>query len=416
MFEFKSIVDELDANHISWRYYGGLNPTTLSNWNPLPAFAGFRANQTRMQNLAPSYQFISDIESNNLPEVVWVMPSFDLLSEHPPYDVSVGQRNVVSLINAVMTSNYWDSTAIFLAWDDYGGWYDHVPPRQVDAFGYGFRVPSMIISPYAKRGFIDHTLSDFTSFLKFVEVLHSLPPLTGRDSAANDLMEAFDFAQAPRSPLVLPGPFIPNTYPLTPLGNGSAIPLKTPENGQLPNLVVTRVSLSPSNPRVEDDISVSFTVANVGTADANGVTVGLYFDGLPGLAEHIESSGGFTLREHEAVTSSFSSQIEAIQGVHNVVVVVDDLNGIREIQDDNNAFIRVFSVAPESSGSNSMTTQAATSPSVGSGYQTLYAATLLSVLAVAIIVYVITRKPSYKNRVGVQSAISKATSPKNRRS
>jgi phospholipase C len=125
-----------------------------------------------------------------------------------------------------MKSEYWNSTVIFVTWDDYGGWYDHVAPPQVDAFGYGFRAPCLIISPYARQGFIDHTRGDFTSFLRFIETMYSLPPLTNRDGSANSLMEAFDFSQPPRSPLLLPGQFIPNRYPLTFL-NGTLLQSKT---------------------------------------------------------------------------------------------------------------------------------------------------------------------------------------------
>jgi phospholipase C len=213
-FEFKSIVDELDANRISWKYYAG-GHQSLNNWNPLPAFASFKSNQSRMNNLAEPTKFLGDVASNKLANVVWIMPATDDSSEHAPYDITIGERATVNIINAIMRSEYWSSTAIFVTWDDYGGWYDHVAPPQVDAFGFGFRAPCLIISPYARQGFIDHTQGDFTSFLKFIETVYSLPPLTSRDGLANSLMEAFDFSQHPRSPLLLPGQFIPDRYPLT---------------------------------------------------------------------------------------------------------------------------------------------------------------------------------------------------------
>jgi phospholipase C len=198
-FYFKTIMDELDASNISWKYYAG-GDSVLNNWNPLPAFASFKINPTRMLNLAVPQQFFTDVTNHTLPSVVWVMPGTDQTSEHPPYDISVGEQNTVSIVNAIMASEYWDSTAIFLTWDDYGGWYDHVRPPQVDQFGYGFRVPCLVISPYARQGVVDHTQGDFTSILKFVETVYSLPPLTARDAYASDLMEAFDFSQAPRLP------------------------------------------------------------------------------------------------------------------------------------------------------------------------------------------------------------------------
>jgi phospholipase C len=113
-----------------------------------------------------------------------------------------------------MKSEYWESCSIFLTWDDWGGWYDHVAPPQVDSFGLGFRVPCLVISPYAKRGYIDHTQSDFCSILKFIETTYSLPPLTQRDANNSDMSNAFDFSLSPRPLLILPGIYQPDHYPL----------------------------------------------------------------------------------------------------------------------------------------------------------------------------------------------------------
>ena len=212
-FFFPSIANELSANSITWKYYaGGYN--YLNNWNPMPAFASIVNSPAMTNDLAPPSSFASDIKAGKLPSVSWLMPAEDSESEHPPYNVSVGEHMVVSAINTVMQSAYWNSTAIFVTFDDYGGWYDHVPPPQVDGFGYGFRVPCLVISPYARQGMIDHVQGDFTSILKFVETVFSLHPLSTRDAAASNMMEAFDFAQAPRAPLVLPGIYVPDHYPL----------------------------------------------------------------------------------------------------------------------------------------------------------------------------------------------------------
>jgi len=115
--------------------------------------------------------------------------------------VTNGQDSVVSIITSIMRSPVWKDSAIVLSWDDWGGWYDHVAPPQVDADGYGFRVPMMIISPYAKPGFIFHETTDFTSILKFIERLYGLRPLTSRDAMANDLLDAFDFTHPARPPV-----------------------------------------------------------------------------------------------------------------------------------------------------------------------------------------------------------------------
>ena len=206
---FTTIMDELDAHDISWKYYNGVNSTykTPGAWNPLPAFESFKTNQSRLNNLAPNDEFVNDVANGTLANVVWVMPKAEE-SEHPPSDVKAGEHYVESVINTVMQSKYWNSTAVFLTWDDWGGWYDHVPPPQIDSFGLGFRVPCLVISPYAKQGFIDHTQADFASILKFIETAHSLSPLTKRDAANSDMVGAFDFSQPPRQPHIVSRPFI----------------------------------------------------------------------------------------------------------------------------------------------------------------------------------------------------------------
>lgn len=116
---------------------------------------------------------------------------------------------VAYLVNHIMQSQYWASTAIILTWDDYGGFYDHVSPPQIDTYGEGFRVPTIVISPYAKPHFIDHTQYEFASFLKLVEHIFNLPELsTSTRNSANDMMNSFDFSQTPQAPLVEPATFI----------------------------------------------------------------------------------------------------------------------------------------------------------------------------------------------------------------
>jgi phospholipase C len=130
--------------------------------------------------------------------VSWVIPS-DKLSEHPRANITLGMDWVVNVVNSIMNSQYWNSTAIIITWDDYGGFYDHVPPPQIDKYGLGFRMPALIISPYAKLGFIDHTQDQFESMLKFIEWRFNIPSLTERDRNANNLLNAFDFNQKPNS-------------------------------------------------------------------------------------------------------------------------------------------------------------------------------------------------------------------------
>jgi phospholipase C len=111
---------------------------------------------------------------------------------------------VVYVVNSIIQSPCWNSTAIIVTWDDYGGFYDHVPPPPIDKYGLGFRMPAIIISPYAKSGYIDHTQYQFESILKFIEWRFNLPSLTDRDRNANNILNAFDFNQKPNPPYIIP--------------------------------------------------------------------------------------------------------------------------------------------------------------------------------------------------------------------
>ena len=213
---FPSIFDELQSSGVSWRYYA---QQYASGWNPLPVFKSFVANPSLMKGIGDTSALASDIVAGKLPSVIYVMPQDERVSEHSPQNVTAGQDWVVGLVDQIMQSQFWRSSAVFITWDDYGGWYDHVPPPQVDKYGYGFRVPCLIISPYAKQGFIDPTLADHSSILKFIETVFNLRPLAARDAAASNLLEAFDFSQTPRAPLILPGSYLAEHYPLTSLAS-----------------------------------------------------------------------------------------------------------------------------------------------------------------------------------------------------
>jgi phospholipase C len=147
-------------------------------------------------------EYYADLVNGTLPSVAFIVPSGP--SEHPPSSVQSGQRFVKTLIQSLMQSPYWDSSVFAWAYDDWGGWYDHVVQPQVDADGYGFRVPAILVSAYAKRGYIDSTQLDFTSFLRFIEDNWGLEPLAERDAQANSIINAFDFTQPPRPAKFLP--------------------------------------------------------------------------------------------------------------------------------------------------------------------------------------------------------------------
>jgi len=220
---------------VSWRYYvqqGGQpdcaddemfcapvpqNSWTPGIWNPLPWFDTVR-NNGQLSNIEGLGQFFPALEADALPAVSWIVPG-DHTSEHPPNSTTVGESYVTGIINSIMRSSAWDSTAIFLTWDDWGGFYDHLAPLRVDRQGYGIRVPSIVISPYAKSGYIDHQVLSHDAYLKFIEddFLYGqrLDPATdGRpdprpnvrenEPLLGDLANSFDFNQKPLPPLILP--------------------------------------------------------------------------------------------------------------------------------------------------------------------------------------------------------------------
>jgi phospholipase C len=228
----------LHKNSVSWKYYvaQGTQPDceddqatcaaqpqtvgTPNIWNPLPWFTTVQQDG-QIGNIQTIGNFYTDAKSGQLPAVSWVVPN-GKVSEHPTALVSDGQTYVTTLINTLMSGPDWNSTAIFLAWDDWGGFYDHVTPPTVDLNGYGLRVPAMVISPYARRGYIDHQTLSFDAYVKFIEDDflggQRLDPKTdGRPdprptvrenaSVLGDITKAFDFNQPPRPPLLL------NPYP-----------------------------------------------------------------------------------------------------------------------------------------------------------------------------------------------------------
>jgi phospholipase C len=225
----------LHKHHVSWRYYvfKGREPDcendaaivcrpkkqsakTPGIWNPLPWFDTVRSDH-QLRNITSISHFFRAARQGTLPAVSWLIPN-DKVSDHPPSRVSAGQAYVTGLINAIMRGPSWKSTAIFLAWDDWGGFYDHVVPPVVDGQGYGLRVPAMLISPYARRGYIDHEILSFDAYAKFIEDDfiggQRLDPATDgrpdsrpgvRENAAvlGNLVREFDFNRKPRRPLIL---------------------------------------------------------------------------------------------------------------------------------------------------------------------------------------------------------------------
>ena len=203
-FNFKTEGDLLNAKDIPWAYYAATEEQKGYIWSAYSALRRYRENQaTWNEHMFPVDNVIRDIHADALPPVTWITPRFEL-SDHPQYDFCYGENWSTKLIDAIMNSPMWKNTAIFLTWDDYGGFYDHVPPPQVDGFGFGIRVPLLVISPYAKEGVVDHQLGEFSSVLRFIEDNWRLTQLTHRDRRATDLGYDFDWKQPPRPPDPLP--------------------------------------------------------------------------------------------------------------------------------------------------------------------------------------------------------------------
>jgi phospholipase C len=245
----------LDLNNVSWKYYVGNGtapdckdgkmsckdepqaPGVGSIWNPIPFFSTVQAKGLPYLSVHnPAIQFFfSDLQSSEMPQVSWLVPSAED-SEHPPARVTAGMEYVTEVVNAVMASQYWNSSAIFLVWDDWGGFYDHVPPPNVDynpdplnpVEGFGLRVPGIMISPWAKAGTIDHSVYSFDSYATFIEDLfmkgERLDPeklgnpdhrpdirdelktvtfVNGSKTPIGNLLDEFDFTQTPIAPQLL---------------------------------------------------------------------------------------------------------------------------------------------------------------------------------------------------------------------
>jgi phospholipase C len=203
-FDFKTEADLLDGRGIPWSYYAAWNDQRGYVFSAFSAIERVRMNpEVWQRHIFPVDNFVADVEDGRLAPVTWITPRYEL-SEHPEWSFCHGENWTTEIVNAVMESEFWKDTAIFLTWDDYGGFYDHVTPPQVDRFGFGFRVPLLTISPYAKRGYIDSQVGEFSSVLRFIEDNWGLSQLTHRDRDAFNLSYAFDFEQRPRRPLVVP--------------------------------------------------------------------------------------------------------------------------------------------------------------------------------------------------------------------
>lgn len=200
--------DELTDAGVSWKMYaptagvddGGFQGSAGYIWTVYDAIRHMRDSPAWKAHIVPTEQFAADAKAGTLPSVSWIStPS--LVSEHPSSSSCTGENWTVSLLQALASGPQWGSSAMFITWDDFGGFYDHVAPQQIDKFGLGFRVPLLVVSPFAKPATIDHARAEFSSILRFIEEDFDLPPLTDRDKKTVDMLQDFDWSQ---TPLTLP--------------------------------------------------------------------------------------------------------------------------------------------------------------------------------------------------------------------
>jgi phospholipase C len=204
-FDFETEGDLLSEHHIPWAYYAATERQRGYIWSAYSAIERYREHPHRWTRFVrPVDRVVRDIRRNALPPVTWITPRFEL-SEHPEYSFCHGENWTTQVVDAIMRSPMWEDTAIFITWDDYGGFYDHVSPPDVDRMGFGFRVPLLVISPYAVDGTVSHERGEFSSVIRFIEDnWHLRPYLSHRDREATPMLSAFDFEQSPRSPDPLP--------------------------------------------------------------------------------------------------------------------------------------------------------------------------------------------------------------------
>ncbi|MBV8116568.1 MAG: hypothetical protein JOZ01_01250 [Candidatus Eremiobacteraeota bacterium] len=196
-----TLADQLDQKSISWKFYSGLLKLGGAGymWNSFEAINNVRYGPDWKNDIStPSTAFLQDVKNNKLASVTWVTPSVPD-SDHEYGGPDHGPSWVAQVVNAVGKSKFWDTSAIIVVWDDWGGHYDHEPPQQFGYGNLGFRVPLLVVSPYVHAGVISHTPYEFGSILKFVEDNWGLQPMQAQDRRATSIADIFDFTQKPRA-------------------------------------------------------------------------------------------------------------------------------------------------------------------------------------------------------------------------
>ncbi len=210
--QFHTMADTLDTAHVSWRYYApALSTGSGQLWSSFAAIKNVYNGPDWANVIAPETTVLKDIKNGKLPSVTWVVPNVNN-SDHGGSGSDTGPSWVAAIVNEIGESAYWNSSAIVVLWDDWGGWYDDAPPPQLDFMGLGFRVGCILISPYAKAGTVSHTQYEYGSILKFVEQTFGAASLGYTDARANSLSDSFNFAQRPIVFKAIPAKYPPSYF------------------------------------------------------------------------------------------------------------------------------------------------------------------------------------------------------------
>ncbi len=195
-FDYQTIADLLDQKGVTWRYYAPGSGDSFFILSAYQAIRHIRFGKDWKDNvISPSARVLTDIQNGELAQITWIVPDWTH-SDHPGSG-SEGPDWVASIVNAIGNSQFWNSTAIFISWDDWGGWYDHVDPPKVDEMGPGFRVPLLVVSPYAKHGYVSHHFHEASGFIAFIEYNYALGSLGTRDAGTDAFADCFDYKQTP---------------------------------------------------------------------------------------------------------------------------------------------------------------------------------------------------------------------------
>ncbi len=321
-FNFTTLADRLNAGHIGWRYYAPQAGQQGYIFSIFDAIKHVRNGPQWPTNIVPWTQFQSDVARGRLAPVTWLVTD-TAQSEHPPASTCLGENTTVAEINAVMHGPLWKNTVIVVTWDDFGGFYDHVAPPRVNPWGLGPRVPALIISPYARQGYVDHGAYSFASLLRLVELRYGLPPLTKLDAQATPPLGSFDFTAPPAVPLLLsthPCPIIPSVRISGAAQGGvgiagsNVITLHDPP-------VITRIT-----PRgAAEVVTVHIAAGNLNYTITPAIQVlgrsGRFLDRLALRRGDILLRRGNTLQDESADPATVSGRLAQVEPTHKLVVL-----------------------------------------------------------------------------------------------